>query len=71
MVMERPKGMPAEDFSEYASRVPGFFFFLGVTPEDKSKVAPNHSPRFMVNEAGMESGIRAMTYVTLDYLNGK
>ena len=71
MVMERPKSMPAEDFSEFASRVPGFFFFLGVTPEDKSKVAPNHSPRFMVNEAGLEAGIRAMTYVALDYLNGK
>lgn len=60
----------AEDFSFYQQQIPGVFFFLGVSPDNipPEKVAPNHSPFFMVNEKGLENGVRALTALALDYL---
>lgn len=60
----------AEDFALYEQKVPGMFFFLGITPkgQDASKVAPNHSPRFFVDEAALVPGIRAMASLAVDYL---
>ena len=67
--------MGAEDFSLLAREVPGVFFFLGVTPADKRPgttgmggAAPNHSPRFFVDESGLRLGVRALTYLAIDYL---
>ena len=62
----------AEDFSYYQQRVPGLFFFLGVNAEGvpAEKAAPNHSPRFFVNEAALEAGIRALVGLAVDYLTG-
>jgi len=61
----------AEDFSRYQQRIPGVFFFLGITPPgtDPSKVAPNHSPRFFVDEAALPTGVRALAYLAVDYLS--
>ena len=61
---------PAEDFSKYQEKVPGVFFFLGVNPPgvDASAVAPNHSPRFFVDESALVTGVRAMASVAADYL---
>jgi amidohydrolase len=60
----------AEDFALYEQKVPGMFFFLGITPkgQDASKAAPNHSPRFFVDEAALVPGIRAMASLAVDYL---
>jgi amidohydrolase len=60
----------AEDFALYEQKVPGMFFFLGITPKgtDASKVAPNHSPRFFVDEAALVPGIRALANLAVDYL---
>jgi amidohydrolase len=61
----------AEDFSKFQQRVPGLFFFLGVTPKgtDPAKVAANHSPYFFVDEAAFPTGMRAMAGLALDYLS--
>jgi amidohydrolase len=61
----------AEDFSRYQQRIPGVFFFLGITPPgtDPAKVAPNHSPRFFVDEAALPTGVRAMAHLAVDYLS--
>jgi len=61
----------AEDFSRYQQHVPGVFFFLGITPPgtDPSKVAPNHSPRFYVDEAAFPVGVRALAHAAVDYLS--
>ena len=66
-----PPITPAEDFSRYQQRVPGVFFFLGITPPgtDPSKAAPNHSPRFFVDEAALPTGVRAMAHLAVDYLS--
>src|SRR5215208_496971 len=63
---------PAEDFSRYQEKVPGVFFFLGVNPAgvERASAAPNHSPRFFVDESALVTGVRAMASVAVDYLRG-
>jgi amidohydrolase len=60
----------AEDFSYFEQRVPGIFFFLGVTPRDQdwTKAAQNHSPLFFADEAALPVGVRALTNLAIDYL---
>jgi amidohydrolase len=60
----------AEDFSFYQQAVPGFFFFLGCTPPDRdiATVAPNHSPRFYIDEDCLPTGIRALATLAADWL---
>ncbi len=60
----------AEDFSHYQRRIPGMFFLLGITPAgtDPAQAAPNHSPRFFVDEAALVTGVRALAYLAADYL---
>ena len=65
-----PKVTGSEDFSFFQRVVPGLFIFLGVTPEgvDPKKAAPNHSPRFYADEAGLVLGVRALAHLACDYL---
>jgi amidohydrolase len=62
----------AEDFSFFQQKVPGMFFFLGVTPKDQdpSKAAMNHSPLFFADESALPIGVKVMTNLALDYLFG-
>jgi amidohydrolase len=60
----------AEDFAYYQQRIPGVYFFLGVTPAnvDLSTVAANHSPRFYADEGALVPGVRALASLAVDYL---
>lgn len=60
----------AEDFSYYANEVPGFFFFLGGKPHDqpKEETAAHHTPDFFIDESGFKVGVRALTNLTLHYM---
>jgi amidohydrolase len=60
----------AEDFSFYQERVPGVFFFLGVSPagQDPELSPANHSPYFFADEAALPVGVRALSSVALDWL---
>jgi amidohydrolase len=71
-LLEAPRNTAAEDFSFYARKVPGLFFHVGITPPDVPllKAAPNHSPRFRIDEAGLLTGLRALVHVTFDYMSG-
>ena len=62
----------AEDFSVYQQRVPGMYFFVGVTPPGAvmDTVAANHSPRFYADEAAIPVGLKAMAHLAVDYLRG-
>ncbi len=62
----------AEDFSLFQRKVPGMFFFLGVTPPgaDPRTVAPNHSARFFADEAALVPGMRALSNLAVDFLFG-
>jgi amidohydrolase len=68
----QPRVMVAEDFSYFQQQVPGMFFFLGITPRDQdmTTAAPNHSPKFFIDESALVQGVRAMTAVTVDFLSG-
>ena len=72
-VAEAPLITAAEDFSRYQQRIPGVFFFLGITPPgtDPAKAAPNHSPRFYVDEAAFPVGVRALAHLAVDYLSAQ
>jgi len=69
-VGEVDKVCGAEDFSFYQKNVPGFFFFIGCTPPDKDagKAAPNHSPRFYVDEDCLKHGVKLLSGLALDWL---
>jgi metal-dependent amidase/aminoacylase/carboxypeptidase family protein len=61
----------AEDFSFYQKVVPGFFFRVGCTPPDRDlrAAAPNHSPRFYVDENCLKLGVKALGALALDWLS--
>ena len=60
----------AEDFNEYARRIPSMFVFLGVTPAGSTMdtVPANHSPRFFADEGALPVGVKALAYLAVDYL---
>ena len=64
-----PKLTGSEDFSKYQQVIPGLFFFLGITPSDVKHAAPNHSPRFFVDESGLLLGVRALAHLAIDFLS--
>ncbi len=63
----------AEDFSFYQQAVPGFFYFVGCTPPDRdaATAAPNHSPRFYVDEECLKVGVRTLAGLALDWLGAQ
>ena len=70
-VLEVPLSTVAEDFSQFANQVPGFYFFVGATSRDRDpKTAPaNHSPQFLLDEEALHIGRRAMQAVALRALH--
>jgi amidohydrolase len=71
-VVRVPLTTGAEDFSYYAQEVPGLFVFVGVTaPGTDPRTAPtNHSPLFLVDEAGLPVALDALVSLATDYLAG-
>lgn len=60
----------AEDFSFFQEKVPGLFIFLGGMPKGKNPIdAPSHhTPDFFIDESSFTLGIKALSNLTLDYL---
>ena len=71
-VLPGPQTTTSEDFSLYQKHVPGIFMFLGVTPEaiDPKTAAPNHSPKFYVDERALPIGVQLLSELAVDYLQG-
>ncbi len=66
LLLDEPR-TGAEDFSFLAGETPGFFYFLGgLKPGTTS--GDHHTPTFLVDDAAIPVGMRAMSYVLLDYL---
>ncbi|OYD07779.1 M20 family metallopeptidase [Paludifilum halophilum] len=57
--------MGGEDFSAYQKRSPGTFFFTGARNEEKGITYPHHHPRFTIDEAALENGIKMLVYTAL------
>lgn len=60
----------AEDFSYYQDKIPGIYFFLGGMPKGKvaSETAGHHTPDFYIDEGGFVLGMKALSNLTLDYM---
>jgi amidohydrolase len=67
-VLEWKPQMIAEDFSFFARKVPGFYFFLGVRSPGQPAAAPLHSPNFNPDERSIPLGIRILSHLLLDAL---
>jgi amidohydrolase len=59
----------AEDFSYFQREVPGFFFFLGGMTPGNTESFPHHTPDFLIDESGLLLGVKALTEMSIDYLN--
>jgi amidohydrolase len=62
----------AEDFSFFAERVPGMYIALGGrSPDITEEQAPgHHTPEFRIDESGLMLGVKALTAMALDYMQG-
>ncbi len=60
----------AEDFSFYAKEVPSMFFFLGGMDPSKTavEVAGHHTPDFRIENEALIHGIKALSNLTIDYM---
>ncbi len=58
----------SEDFSYFQQEIPGFYFLLGAARPEHTRPAPNHSPYFDPDERALPVGVRALTYLALDFL---
>jgi amidohydrolase len=62
--------MTAEDMSEFLSRVPGCFFFIGSANAAKGLNAPHHNPHFDIDEDVLPLGVAVLAEAARRYLNG-
>src|SRR5690606_22835004 len=62
-----PPVMGAEDFAYFANEVPGFYFWLGVTPEGSQNSAL-HTPTMRAEDEAIPVGIEAMTTLVTGFL---
>ena len=72
-VARAPLAGASEDFSFFAKEAPGLYVFLGVTPpdQDPAKAAPNHNPRFFVDESALVVGTRTMASLAVNFLGAE
>ena len=68
----------AEDFSYFSQEIPGLYFWLGINKPgeglsanfgERTDVPGNHSPYFIVDDSALDEGVKALTYLVLDYPN--
>ena len=58
-----------EDFSFFQEKVPGFYFFLGGMTPGNTTAYPHHTPDFFIDESGFQLGVKALSQMSIDYLN--
>lgn len=63
----------AEDFSFFAQKIPGLYYFLGGMPpsQDPATAPGHHTPDFFVEDASLLLGMRSMCHLVVDYLAKK
>jgi amidohydrolase len=63
----------AEDFSFFAEKVPGLYFFVGAMTKgkDPKSAAPHHTPEFLMDDAAFKTGLLALCNLVFDYVEVK
>jgi amidohydrolase len=59
--------LAGEDFSEFAARVPGAFYFLGAGNPAKQTDFPHHHPRFNIDEDVLSVGVEMHVRAALNF----
>ena len=70
-VIDLGRYIASEDFSEYCSRVPGVFIFLGCADKRKKSDIPHHNPKFNIDEDVLTKGVELHVRGALAFLKGK
>jgi amidohydrolase len=63
-----PPLMPSEDYSEFTSRVPSCYFFVGTGNPETGKIWGHHHPKFDIDERCLSIGVEIMVGAALRYL---
>ena len=63
-----PPAMGSEDFSFFANEVPGFYFRLGQV-KPGTTTGDHHTPTYLADDGAIPVGIKAMSYLIVDYLS--
>lgn len=60
----------AEDFSFFAQKVPGLYFFVGglTKGKDPETSGPHHTPQFLIDDAAFKTGVNVMCNLVFDYM---
>jgi metal-dependent amidase/aminoacylase/carboxypeptidase family protein len=61
----------SDDVAYIMEKIPGLYLYIGGTPADvdTASTAPNHSPKFFVDEGAISTGIRVMSRLAIDYVD--
>ncbi|RKR13194.1 amidohydrolase [Maribacter vaceletii] len=68
-VLQQKAVTGGEDFSYFQNEVPGFYFFLGGMSIGTTESFPHHTPDFKIDDSGLLLGVKALTEMSIDYLN--
>lgn len=60
----------SEDFSFFAQKVPGLYFYIGGLPKgkDPKTSASHHTPEFFIDDSGFKTGVSAFCNLVFDYM---
>jgi metal-dependent amidase/aminoacylase/carboxypeptidase family protein len=63
----------AEDFSFFAQKVPGLYFFVGAMTKgkDPNTIGDHHTPQFLMDDNGFKTGVNALSNLVFDYMELK
>jgi len=69
-VMLIPAVTGAEDFSFFAQKVPGLYFFVGAMTKgrDPKTVGEHHTPQFLMDDSAFKTGVNVLCNLVFDYM---
>ncbi|MEZ4802355.1 MAG: amidohydrolase [Gelidibacter sp.] len=61
----------AEDFSFFAQKVPGLYFFIGglTKGKDPKTAGDHHTPQFLIDDSSFKTGVNAFCNLVFDYMD--
>lgn len=66
-VVDFPVFSGSEDFSYYAEKIPGCFFFIGCKPKEVEDACFNHHPKFDIDEDALLIAAKSVGQVVCSY----
>lgn len=65
-----PAETGAEDFSFFAQKAPGLYFFIGGMPKgtNAKDSGPHHTPQFIIDDSAFKTGLNAFCNLVFDYM---